>query len=45
MHLRHVTKKGLRITVPFHRKDMAPKTLKTVIAQAQLTVDQFIALL
>lgn len=35
----------LRVTIPFHRKDLTPKTLKSIIQQADLTVDEFIELL
>ncbi|RPJ70483.1 MAG: addiction module toxin, HicA family, partial [Alphaproteobacteria bacterium] len=45
IQLRHIKKSELRITIPFHRKDLAPKTLKTIIKQAGLTVDEFIKLL
>ncbi|HCM43827.1 TPA: hypothetical protein DIS55_02645 [Candidatus Kaiserbacteria bacterium] len=45
VQLRHPTKQTLRITVPFHRKDLASKTLKSVIKQAELTVDDFLNLL
>ncbi|MBI2096723.1 MAG: type II toxin-antitoxin system HicA family toxin [Candidatus Sungbacteria bacterium] len=45
VQLRHPEKLSLRITIPFHRKDFAPKTLKTIIKQAGLTVDEFLKLL
>ena len=45
MQLRHPLKSHLRITVPFSRKDLTPKTLKSIIFQAELTVDEFIKLL
>jgi len=45
IQLRHQEKLHLRITIPFHRKDLNPKTLKSIIAQAELTVDDFIKLL
>ena len=45
IQMRHLEKTDWRITIPFHRKDLAPKTLKTIIKQASLTVDDFIALL
>lgn len=35
----------LRVTILFHRKDLTPKTLKSIIKQASLTVDKFIDLL
>jgi predicted RNA binding protein YcfA (HicA-like mRNA interferase family) len=42
----HVLKKGtLRVTVPYHNKDLKPGTLASIIAQAGLTVEEFIDLL
>jgi len=43
--LRHPVRKNLRITIPMHKKDLAPKTLKAIIKQANLAVDEFINLL
>ncbi len=45
MQLRHSGKSHLRVTIPFSRKDLTPKTLKSIIIQAELTVDEFIKLL
>ena len=45
IQLRHLDNPSLRVTIPFHRKDLAPKTLKSIIKQAGLTVDEFIELL
>jgi predicted RNA binding protein YcfA (HicA-like mRNA interferase family) len=45
MQLRHSDKRDLRVTIPFHRKDLTPKTLGSIIKQAGLTVDDFIELL
>ena len=45
IQLRHLDNPSLRITIPFHRKDLTPKTLKSIIKQAGLTVDEFIGLL
>ncbi|MDO8516091.1 MAG: type II toxin-antitoxin system HicA family toxin [bacterium] len=45
IQLRHMSNPRLRITIPFHRKDLAPKTLKSIIKQAGMTVDEFIKLL
>ncbi len=33
-----------RVTISFHTKDMNPKTLKHVIAQSGLTLEEFIKL-
>lgn len=38
-------KEKLRVTVPYHRKDLKPGTLKSIIEQAGLTVDEFLDLL
>ncbi|MFQ5661868.1 MAG: type II toxin-antitoxin system HicA family toxin [Candidatus Paceibacteria bacterium] len=45
IQLRHSVKQHLRITIPYSKKDLAPKTLKTIIKQAELTVEEFIKLL
>jgi predicted RNA binding protein YcfA (HicA-like mRNA interferase family) len=36
---------ALRVTVPFHRADLKPGTLRSIIDQSGLTLDEFIALL
>jgi len=43
--LRSVYKPRLRLTVPVGKRDLAPKTLKTIIKQADLSIDQFLKLL
>ena len=45
IQLRHFSNPKLRITIPFHRKDLTPKTLKSIIKQAGLTVEEFLKLL
>jgi len=45
IQLRHASNSSLRVTIPFQRKDLTPKTLKSIIEQAGLTVDEFIKLL
>ncbi|HBT81862.1 TPA: addiction module toxin, HicA family [Candidatus Giovannonibacteria bacterium] len=45
IQLRHPAKIGLKVTIPFHRKELTPKTLKSIIKQADLGVDEFIKLL
>lgn len=45
IQMRHTDKPELRITIPFHRKDLAPKTLRSIIKQAGMTVDEFLRLL
>ena len=39
VQLRNFDKLNVRVTIPFHRKDLTPKTLKSIIKQADLTVD------
>lgn len=38
-------KDKLRISVPYHNKDLKPGTLASIIAQAGLTVEEFIDML
>ncbi|MBI1957245.1 MAG: type II toxin-antitoxin system HicA family toxin [Candidatus Liptonbacteria bacterium] len=45
IQLRHPSKLHLRVTIPFHRTDLTPKTLKSIITQADMTVDEFLELL
>lgn len=46
MNLRHNAKNHLHIIIPMHsRKDLAPKTLKSIIIQSELTVEEFIKIL
>lgn len=45
VQLRHPEKSHARVTIPFHRKDLNPKTLKSIIEQAELTVEEFLDLL
>lgn len=41
----HPTKRVLRVTMPIHNKDLPPGTLKSILRQAGLSVDEFIELL
>ena len=42
----YILKKGnLRITVPYHNKDLKPGTLASIVKQTGLTVEEFIDLL
>jgi predicted RNA binding protein YcfA (HicA-like mRNA interferase family) len=43
--LKHQTNPALRVTVPLHGKDLPRGTLRSIIRQAGLTVDRFVALL
>lgn len=36
---------GYRVTVPYHRQELAPKTLHSVLKQGGIPVDKFIELL
>lgn len=42
----HFLKKDkLRVSVPYHNKDLKPGTLASIIAQAGLTIEEFVELL
>jgi len=41
----HRTRTDLRVTVPIHSKDIPKGTLRRIIRQADLTVDEFLQLL
>jgi len=43
--LKHPGKPHLRVTVPFHNKDLKRRTLASIIEQAGLTADEFADLL
>ena len=45
VNLRHPAKPHLHVVIPRHRHDLAPKTLKAIIAQAELTIEEFASLL
>ena len=45
IQLWHLEKLELRVTIPFHRKDLTPKTLTSIIKQAGLSIDGFLKLL
>jgi predicted RNA binding protein YcfA (HicA-like mRNA interferase family) len=38
-------KETLRVTVPYHNRDLKPRTLASIIEQAGLTVEEFLDLL
>jgi predicted RNA binding protein YcfA (HicA-like mRNA interferase family) len=40
IHLRHKTKEYLRVVIPINKETLAPKTLKTILKQAELTVEE-----
>jgi predicted RNA binding protein YcfA (HicA-like mRNA interferase family) len=39
--LKHPAKANLRVTVPFHNKDLKRRTLGSIIEQAGLTTEEF----
>jgi predicted RNA binding protein YcfA (HicA-like mRNA interferase family) len=43
INLRHQTKHHLHVVIPSHGGDLAPKTIKSIIAQAELTVEEFVS--
>lgn len=46
INLRHNIKSHLHIIIPMHsKKDLAPKTLKSIIIQSELTIEEFIKIL
>lgn len=45
INIRHNTKKHLHLVIPSHGKDLAPKTLKSIIVQAELTVEELVKIL
>jgi predicted RNA binding protein YcfA (HicA-like mRNA interferase family) len=38
-------KDGRRVTVPYHNKDLKPRTLASIVEQSGLTVEEFLDLL
>jgi predicted RNA binding protein YcfA (HicA-like mRNA interferase family) len=45
VNLRRHDKAHLHVVVPQHSGDLAPKTIKSIIVQAEMTVEEFVALL
>jgi predicted RNA binding protein YcfA (HicA-like mRNA interferase family) len=45
IQLRHLKDKNKRITISFHRKDLSPKTLKSILKQASVSVEKFLNLM
>jgi predicted RNA binding protein YcfA (HicA-like mRNA interferase family) len=43
--LKHPGKPELRVTVPYHNKDLKRRTLASIIDQADLTVEEFLEIL
>lgn len=44
INLRHNAKEYLHVVVPHHNRDLAPKTLKSIVLQSGLTTEEFIKL-
>lgn len=40
VNLRHPTKKQLHVVIPIHSRDMAPKTLKSILIQSEIVVEE-----
>lgn len=38
-NLRHISKTYLHVVIPRHSSDLAPKTIKSILAQAELTIE------
>lgn len=45
LNLRHQFKSHLHVVIPVNRRELAPKTLKTIIAQAEIDVNQLLDIL
>lgn len=45
VNLRHEKKAHLHVVVPSHSRDIAPKTIKSVLVQCEMTVEEFATLL
>jgi predicted RNA binding protein YcfA (HicA-like mRNA interferase family) len=41
VNLRHHTKLHLHVVIPRHGGDLAPKTIKAILAQAEVSVEEF----
>lgn len=44
-NLHHAQKPHLHVVVPRHGGDLAPKTLKSILIQAEISVEELVALL
>lgn len=45
INLRHNTKLHLHIVIPMHENDLAPKTLKSIIVQSEINLEEFLKIL
>ncbi|OHA20296.1 MAG: hypothetical protein A2836_01050 [Candidatus Taylorbacteria bacterium RIFCSPHIGHO2_01_FULL_45_63] len=39
-NLRHVSKRHLHVVIPIHSRDLAPKTLKSILVQAEISAQE-----
>lgn len=39
INLRHTIKKNIHIVIPYHNKDLAPKTTKSILLQADVSIE------
>jgi len=44
-NLRHHIKQYLHVVIPARNRDLAPKTIKSILIQAELTIEEFIEIL
>jgi len=40
VNLRHADKPHLHVVIPRHARDLAPKTIKSILVQAELTAEE-----
>jgi len=45
IHLAHIINKTLKVTIPVHNKDLAKKTLLSILKQANIPLDELLRLL
>jgi predicted RNA binding protein YcfA (HicA-like mRNA interferase family) len=45
VQLKHATRGELRLTIPFHNRDLPKPVLRSIIRQADMSVEQFLSLL
>ncbi len=45
VNVRYHLKNHIHVVIPMHTRDLAPKTLKSIIIHAELTVAEFIKIL
>ena len=45
VQLKHATRGELRLTIPFHNRDLPKAVLRSIIRRADMSVEQFLSLL